>query len=262
MSESGVRRRASHSALTHNQVVEIVLFFVLFGLMLFLQHWLQQHIQGLTYAVTGNSGCAVRALFLVLLPGVLLHEASHWLVANLIGVRTGKVSIGLGKMRGKNFSLGSVTVEKSDPARESLIGLAPFVFGLFAVWGLMGWGFGLWAPNDPMQVLDVVWSTINDPLTWVALYFVFAVSTSMIPSESDREPWGVIIGIFAAIGGLALILGWTPNLTPDLLDNAHRVLTTLIYVFGIIVAVNGALAVLIFLIEWGFGTVTQRRVRY
>jgi hypothetical protein len=242
--------------------MEIVLFFVLFALMLFLQHWLQQHIQGLTYAVTGNPGCAVRALFLILLPGVLLHEASHWLVANLIGVRTGKVSIGLGKMRGKHFSLGSVTVEKTDPLRESLIGIAPFVFGILAVWTLMGFGFDLWSPHSVAQVWTVLSATFGDPLTWVALYVVFAVSTSMIPSESDREPWGVIIAIFAGIGALALILGWTPNITPDLIDLGQNILNTLIFVFGIIVVVNGALAILIFLLEWGFGTVTSRRVRY
>lgn len=242
--------------------MEIVLFFVLFGAMLFLQRWLQQHIQGLTYAVTGNPGCAVRALFLVLLPGVLLHELSHWLVANLVGVRTGKVSIGLGKMRGKHFSLGSVTVERSDPLRESLIGVAPFIFGLLAVWTVMGFGFDLWSPNDPMVILDTIGATISDPLTWVALYVVFAVSTSMIPSESDREPWGVIIAIFAGIGALALILGWSPNITPELLEMAQKTLTTLIFVFGVIVIVNGTLAVFIFLLEWGFGAMTQRRVRY
>ncbi|TAH50807.1 MAG: RIP metalloprotease [Chloroflexota bacterium] len=242
--------------------MEIILFFVLFGLMLFLQRWLQQHIQGLTYAVTGNPGCAVRALFLVLLPGVVLHEFSHWLVANLVGVRTGRVSIGLGKMRGKHFSLGSVTVEKSDPLRESLIGVAPFIFGILAVWALMGLGFGLWSPQSVSQVLETLGAVIRDPLTWVALYFVFAVSTSMIPSESDREPWGVIIAIFAGIGLLALVLGWSPNITPELLQWGQQVLSTLIFVFGIIVVVNGTLAILIFLFEWGFGTVTSRRVRY
>lgn len=242
--------------------MEIIIFFVLFGIMLFLQRWLQQHIQGLTYAVTGDPGCAVRALFLILLPGVLLHEGSHWLVANLIGVRTGKVSIGLGKMRGKHFSLGSVTVDRSDPLRESLIGVAPFIFGLLAVWLLMGFGFDLWTPTEPLQVWDAIASTITDPLTWLVLYIIFAVSTSMIPSESDREPWGIIIAIFAGIGVLALILGWTPNLTPDLLAFLQTVLTTLIFVFGIIVVVNGSLAILIAILEWGFGAMTQRKVRY
>jgi hypothetical protein len=242
--------------------MEIVVFFVLFGLMLFLQRWLQQHIQGFTYAVTGNPGCAVRALFILLLPGVLLHELSHWLVANLLGVRTGQISIGLGKARGKHFSLGSVTVDRSDPLRESLIGLAPFIAGLLAVWALMGFGFDVWSMTDPMVAVNTIWSTIGDPLTWLCLYLVFAVSTAMIPSESDREPWGAIIVIFAGIGAFALILGWTPNLTPELFALAQRVLNALILVFGVIVVVNGALAIVIFLVEWGFGAMTQRRVRY
>lgn len=243
--------------------MEILAFFLLFGAMLFLQHWLQQHIQGAAFAVTGNPGCAVRALFLLLLPGVLLHEFSHWLVANILGVRTGKISIGLGKMRGnKNFSLGSVTVERTDPLRESLIGIAPFVFGLLAIWLLMGFGFGLWAPNDPQLVVETIWSTIGDPLTWVALYLVFAVSTSMIPSESDREPWGIIIGIFVAVGALMIILGWVPRFSPETIAFGQTVLYTLIFVFGVIVVVNGTLAAVIFIFEWLFGIMTQRKVRY
>ncbi len=243
--------------------MEIVLFFALFGAMLFLQHWLQQHIQGVTFAVTGNPGCAVRALFLLLLPGVLLHEFSHWVVANLLGVRTGKINIGLGKVRGnKHFSLGSVTVERTDPLRESLIGVAPFVSGLLAIWLLMGFGFDLWAPNNPRLVGETIWASIGDPLTWLALYLVFAVSTSMIPSASDREPWGVIIAVFAGIGALALILGWVPTVSPEMLEWGQRVLYTLIFVFGVIVVVNGALALVIFIFEWIFGAMTQRRVRY
>lgn len=244
--------------------MEIVLFVFFFGLTLVVQRWLQQHIQGLTFALTGDPGCAVRALFFLLLPGVLLHEFSHWLIANLIGVRTGAVSIGLGRTRGKHFSLGSVTVERTDPLRESLIGIAPFVFGILAVWAIMGYGFDLWSDRhvSPELVASRIWESIGDPLTWLALYLVFAVSTSMIPSESDREPWGMIILLFGAIGGFAILLGWTPNFSPDVIAGARKVLDTLTFVFGIIVVINGTLALLVFLIEWGFGRVTQRRVRY
>lgn len=244
--------------------MEIALFVVFFGLTLFLQRWLQQHIQGFAYALTGDPGCAVRALFLLLLPGVLLHEFSHWLIANLIGVRTGAVNIGLGKTRGKHFSLGSVTVERTDPLRESLIGIAPFIFGIVAVWATMGIGFDLWSDQHitPELVWSRIWESITDPLTWLALYLVFAVSTSMIPSESDREPWGAIIVLFGVIGAAAFFFGWTPNVSPDLITAARQVLDALTFVFGIIFVVNGSLAILIFLIEWGFGSVTRRRVRY
>lgn len=244
--------------------MEIIVFGSIFGLTILLQRLLQQHIQGFTFALTGNPGCAVHTLFILLLPGVLLHEFSHWLVANLLGVRTGAINIGLGKMRGKNFSFGSVTVERTDPLRESLIGIAPFVFGLLAIWTIMGLSFDLWPTRAlrPEIVLTRIASTLGDPPTWLALYLVFAVSTAMIPSASDREPWGVLIALFGGIALLALLLGWTPNFSPEVIGYARRALDALSLAFGVIVVVNGSLFILLVLMEWGLGHMTQRKVRY
>lgn len=244
--------------------MEIVLFIVVFGLTLFLQHWLHQHIQGLTFAVTGDPGCAMRILFFLLLPGIVLHEGSHWAVAKLLGVRTGKVSLGLARARGKQFSLGSVNVERTDSLRESLIGLAPFVVGLGAILLIAGYGFDLW-PDSALtlnQMVDRVLSTANDWLTWLDLYLIFAVSTAMIPSESDREPWGMLIAVFGVVGGLAILLGWTPRIPPDVIDVARRVLQALTFVFGVSVVVNGTVALLIGLVELTVTTMTRRKVRY
>ncbi len=244
--------------------MEIVLFIVVFGLTLFLQRWLHQHIQGLTFVVTGDPGCAMRILFFLLLPGIILHEGSHWAVAKLLGVRTGKVSLGLARARGKQFSLGSVNVERTDSLRESLIGLAPFVVGLGAILLIAGYGFDLW-PDSALtlnQMLDRVLSTANDWLTWLDLYLIFAVSTAMIPSESDREPWGMLIAVFGVVGGVAILLGWTPRIPPDVIDLARRVLQALTFVFGVSVVVNGTVAVFIGIIEWTVMSMTRRKVRY
>src|SRR5919204_925720 len=217
------------------RVMQILLFILVFGLTLFLQRWLHQHIQGLTFAVTGDPGCAMRILFLLLLPGVILHEGSHWVVANLIGVRTGKVSLGLARSRGKQFSLGSVNVERTDSFRESLIGVAPFVVGLGAIILIAGYGFDLW-PDSGLslnQMLDRVLSTTNDWLTWLDLYLIFAVSTAMIPSESDREPWGALIAFFGALGALAIVFGWTPRIPVELFTFGRNLLDALTFAFGV-----------------------------
>ncbi|MGB8645033.1 MAG: hypothetical protein WCF84_07330 [Anaerolineae bacterium] len=243
----------------------IVLFVIVFGLTLFLQRWLHQHIQGLTFAVTGDPGCAMRFLFILLLPGVILHEASHWVVANLLFVRTGKVNLGLSRARGKQFSLGSVTVERSDSFRESLIGVAPFFVGLGAIILIAGYGFDLW-PNTTLsykEMLDRVLSTANDWLTWVDLYLIFAVSTAMIPSESDREPWGQLLLIFGGIALIALFLGWSPrSISPDVINAGRAVLNGLTFAFGVSVVVNGAVAFFIWIVEWMVASITRRRVKY
>ncbi len=244
--------------------MNLVTFIIVFALTLFLQRWLHKHIQGFTYLLTEDPGCALRALFVLLLPGVLLHEASHWMVANLLGVKTGKVSIGLARARGKQMSLGSVNVERTDLLRESLIGTAPFAFGLAAIILIAGFGFGLWANGTlaPRQILDRVLSTLNDWPAWVYLYLIFAVSTCMIPSESDREPWGLLILFFGGIAVGALLLGWIPRVTPEMVKFGDRVLDTLNLAFGVSVIVNGTVAFILWLAEVTVGNVTQRRVRY
>lgn len=242
----------------------ILFFIIVFLLTLLLQRWLHQHIQGLTFAVTGDPGCALRFLFILLLPGVILHEASHWVVANLIGVRTGKVSLGLARAGGKQFSLGSVNVERTDIVRESLIGIAPFLVGLGAIILIAGFGFDLW-PNSGLalnQMLERVLATTNDWLTWVDLYLIFAVSTAMIPSESDREPWGGLIAFFGVVGGLAIVFGWTPRIPSEIISLARNALDALTFAFSLSVAVNGLVALVIWIVEWTVGNVTRRRVRY
>lgn len=244
--------------------MSLVLFAVVFGFTLFLQRWLHRHIQGLTFALTGDPGCAMRLLFLLLLPGIVLHEGSHWLVASVLGVRTGKVSLGVAPARGKHFSLGSVNVERTDSLRESLIGLAPFLVGLGAILLIAGFGFNLW-PDSGLtanQMLDRVFSTAGDPLTWLDLYLIFAVSTAMIPSESDREPWGALLAFFGVVAVLAILFGWTPHFPPEWIATARRALDALTFAFGVSVVVNGAVAFVLWIIEWTIGSVTRRRVRY
>ncbi len=242
----------------------IVLFIVVFALTLFLQRWLHQHIQGLTFVVTGDPGCAVRFLFILLLPGIILHEGSHWVVANLLGVRTGKVSFGVARARGKQFSLGSVTVDRTDSLRESLIGAAPFFVGLGAILLIAGYGFDLW-PNSGLslnQMIDRVLSTANDPLTWLDLYLIFAVSTAMIPSESDREPWGGVLAVFGVIGVLAIVLGWLPRIPAGVFTWTQQLLQGLTFAFGVSVVVNLTVAFILWIVEWTIASVTRRRVKY
>src|SRR5574340_470880 len=124
--------------------MSILGFAIVFILTILLQRWLQRHIQGLTLALTGDPGCAVRLLFYLLLPGIFLHEASHYVTARLLFVRTGGINVGIGPAGRKSVSLGSVTIQRSDPVRTSLIGVAPFVVGIGAIWLIAGAGFGLW----------------------------------------------------------------------------------------------------------------------
>src|SRR5512136_2718400 len=98
---------------------------VLFAPLLSVKRWLSRHLQGVGLLFFGNHEGATALHYIVLLPGVILHELSHWLAAKLMGVRTAGISLMPQVKRGGTVRLGAVKVGKSDPLRESLIGLAP-----------------------------------------------------------------------------------------------------------------------------------------
>ena len=244
--------------------MSILYFLVVFALTLILQQWLHRHIQGFALALTGNPGCAIRLLFYLLLPGVLLHELSHYLVAKLLLVRTSGFNIGIGNTRKKQVSLGSVNIERTDPLRESLVGVAPFVVGLTAIWLIAGWGFSMW-PNSGLtlvQMIERVRDYGYDWTTWLDLYLVFAVSTAMIPSESDREPWGPVITLFGLGVAILFLLGWTPRVPQDYVTLARQLLDALTFALGIAVLVNGIVAVVLWILERMVEQLSGKRVEY
>ncbi|MCB0028590.1 MAG: hypothetical protein KDE28_11820, partial [Anaerolineales bacterium] len=74
-------------------VTALVWLLVSLPVLLLLQRWIHRHLQGVALLLTGKVQLAVVVYALVLFPGVLLHELSHWLMATILFVRTGKVSL-------------------------------------------------------------------------------------------------------------------------------------------------------------------------
>ena len=242
----------------------ILLFLAVFVLTLFLQQWLHRHIQGFGYALTGNSGCALRLLFYLLLPGILLHEGSHYLAAKIMLVKTNGFKIGLGRAQKNQVSFGSVHVERADPLRESLIGIAPFVVGIGAIWLIAGLGFDLW-PGQGLNLSQFLQSMLQysrDWTTWLDVYLIFAVSTAMIPSEADREPWGPVLSFIGALVAILFLLGWTPTVPKNVVDLSRALIDALNFALIVALVVNGAVASVLWAMEILLKRVGDRSVLY
>ncbi len=244
--------------------MSILAFAIVCVLTILLQRWLHRHIQAFALALTGNPGCGVRLLFYLLLPGILLHEASHYVAARLLFVRTGGISLGVGHAGRRHISLGSVTIERSDPVRTSLIGVAPFLVGIGAIWLIAGAGFDLWPNASPTleQMVSRVIQYSHDWTTWLDVYLIFAVSTAMIPSESDREPWGPVVVVLGSLVAILLLMGWTPRMPGEWVVPARRLLDALIFALGIAVIVNSAVAALLWVVEQAIVLWNRRHVAY
>ncbi|MBP1701841.1 MAG: putative rane protein, partial [Chloroflexi bacterium] len=68
------------------------LLVILAPLLLF-QRYLHRELQAVLLILTRRADLTIMLFSLIFLPGVVLHEASHWLMAKLLRVPTGRFSI-------------------------------------------------------------------------------------------------------------------------------------------------------------------------
>lgn len=200
--------------------------------LVFLQRFLHREIQVVILLITRNLQLTLAIFSILFFPGVFLHEGSHFLMAKILRVRTGKFSVFPKPLPNGKLQMGYVEVEKTDFIRDSLIGLAPIIAGtLFIAYvGIVRLQLDtLWDVLRNGQT-ELFWlgvgllPTITDFYLW--FYLTFAISSTMLPSESDRHAWlplGIWIIVLFALAILSGAGTWLlENLAPffdNLLDS-------------------------------------------
>ncbi len=225
----------------------------------FLQRWIHRHLHGVALLITGNKNWAIILYAIVLFPGVLLHEVSHWLAAKIMGVRTGSFSVLPKAGKDGSIQLGYVEYYKTPSVgsiRESLIGAAPLVTGTAAVLliALNVFDLPLLATTvvsgDVDQLVEVLTSLLGtgDFLIW--LYLIFAISNAMMPSASDRKAWPVFIVIMILFAFLLFILGFTEIFVDHLLEPAAAAFSNLGLAYSLATGVDIFFIFIIYILEW------------
>ncbi|MCC7354294.1 MAG: hypothetical protein IT330_11095 [Anaerolineae bacterium] len=212
-------------------------------LLIVLSRWATRELGKLGYLLSGDGVATALLTFAILLPGIFLHELSHWLMAKALGLRTGKFRL-WPEQRKKSLRLGYVEVEGGGMVRDSLVGLAPFLVGSgvllyvgYRVFDLGGTG-SVWQAGQTVQGLAHFLSGFDAPDAWLWLYLAFAVSNAMMPSESDRQPWASLFLFLGILVGAALFFGVIPTLSPETTVWLARSFTTLTYTFAFAVVVD------------------------
>jgi hypothetical protein len=225
--------------------------------LLWVKRWITWHLQDLSLRWVGDRDVALILYFVLVFPGVLIHELSHWLVARALGVRVRKFSLGpVSKGRSNKVSLGSIRVGDVDPLRASLIGLAPLLGGsvviLFIgtqVLGVDELAAGL-VGSDLESVLVGLGQLVRVADFWLWLYLIFAVSNAMLPSESDMDAVRPVL-IFLALVALALlIVTGVPAMPPVVTDWLNAIAGYLASAFGLTLATDLVFVLVIGLLTW------------
>jgi len=212
---------------------------LMLGPLLFAQRWLHREIQWVFLLVTRSQAVALGLFSLLFFPGVLLHELSHFLMARVLGVRTGRFSLLPSVIQDGRLRLGYVETEETDILRDALIGMAPLITGGAAVayLGISPLGLVPLASFIDQADWPGLWQGLmalpNQSDFWLWFYLAFTISSTMLPSASDRRAWLPIILALLVLVGLALLVGAGPWMLENLgpwFDRAMRALAT---IFGV-----------------------------
>lgn len=182
-----------------NLLPGIVLALLIILAISYLRSYIIRELQVISLLTTGSHRTGIFIYSIILLPGTVLHELSHWLIAELLRVPTGEIRIlpSIGDDDTREHNLGSVKTARTDPFRGFLIGIAPFLTGIFA-----------------LTLLSAYFNNLKDsPIDWKVIlvgYLILITSNSMLTSREDRRHLPVVVllsltvGVFGYLNGLSI----------------------------------------------------------
>jgi len=149
---------------------------------------------------------SINFLSFLFLPGVIIHELSHMLIAVILFVPVGDMEF-TPKKGEAGLKLGSIEIAKTDPIRRSIIGFAPVFVGLMIVVGIVY----LFTSNILFFKDKEIYIFAIAVLGFI--YLLFAISNTMFSSRADMEGTMEILIALLIISILVYALGFHPPLS-------------------------------------------------
>ena len=169
----------------------------LFGLYL-ISRKLTNQLYHIFFAVFHTRSLALPFLIALLFPGTIIHELSHLFTAEILGVKTGKLTLVPESIKEERVQMGSVELTRTDPFRRSIIGLAPFLTGLTALFILSTLLPDFWNKAILAYQQNRLLSSPYSYFVLLTSYFLFCISATMFASREDMKgviPLGIVLGI-------------------------------------------------------------------
>lgn len=178
---------------------------------------------------------------------MLIHELSHFLMAKLLFLRTGKISL-FPELHGTSVKLGSVEVERTDFLRSFLVGIAP-LFGGIGVLSLLSWYM------HQSGVLSFDLQSWQSYLQWLVLgYIAYVVTNTMFSSKKDVESALHLVLIAMVVTVIVLIFFGSDEVTKFFgmigqMFSVVYVTKSLMNILLIPVFMNGIISILFFILR-------------
>lgn len=219
-----------------------------------LQRRLHIEIQSVLWLLSRHVEIAALLFFVLFLPGILVHEISHYLCARLLGVKTGRLSLFPKPLPNGKLRLGFVETAPTDLIRDVLIGTAPLLVGMTLIAYLamrplgmpafLEFGSSKFWEVEVKFFLPLLWGELvrlpQRSDLWLWLYLIFVISSTMLPSASDRRAWLPI----AVVIGLVIACAWLMGAGPWLIKTWERVTPWISAIFRVLGLIFGISAMI------------------
>lgn len=227
------------------------------------QRFLHKEIQAFFLILTRHPRATQIIFAIIFLPGVFLHELSHFLAAKVLRVPTGRFSLIPQLQADGRLRLGYVETGSGGFLRDALIGFAPLITGCaFIAFAAIYWIdlLPLWdqfKASDWTQFWNSLEAVTQVPNFWLWFLLTFTVSSMMMPSASDRHAW-LPVGLLAVgLIGLAILAGAGTWMLEHLTPVVNEFLRALALIFGLSAIIHFILLVPFYLLHISLAKLTR-----
>lgn len=135
--------------------------------------------------LTRSKTLTINIISFLFLPGVVVHEFSHFLSATFLFVKTGEIEF-IPQITDGGVKLGSVGIAGTDPIRRAIIGFAPVIIGIGIITTVLFYFF-----NGKFGEIGFNLKTL------LVLYVVFEIGNTMFSSRKDLEGTLELLAVLA-----------------------------------------------------------------
>src|SRR5579871_5872662 len=184
---------------TFDLLIPWLTFAAMLAALLLVQRWIHRHMFGMGYLIGKQKHAATLFYYLLLLPGVFLHEFSHYMMAGVFGIGHKKFDFFPHAQDDGSLEMGFVELEEvKNPVHAAFIGIAPLLSGMAVVVYIsnsilnLPQFFSSFRTGDATVIMAALQLLTSKPDFLLWTYVAFAVANSMMPSAEDWRGWWLV----------------------------------------------------------------------
>lgn len=244
-------------------ITNIIIFLVIITLLYSARKLIQNRIQAIVILFGGSKKMSIIIYSFIMLPGVIIHELSHFFAALITGVRTGNITIFPSfnqELDESRIALGSVKIAKTDFIRGSFIGAAPFFVGCIILFSLTAY---ILYPDNPQLTTEITLPHNWQPKTWQLatwIYTSFVIGNTMFSSKEDARLFPVLL-VMLILPLISLIISGNTHLIISHIIKPLNSLTSYLNAsFLLVILLNATIAMLLLAVQKIIEKTLKKRV--